>query len=244
MGITESHPAGAEAHLKAARRQLVRLAVTPLGIKIPNMPAAYHSSIALNEMEFTFSGKGIVTAPNFQSHRHRPSEVFELGSTFVSTSTLVKALRPFFKKGTYDLLRKNCNSFSDCALFYLLGKRLDEKYKVMEKIGNTADRNLGIVRVFSLGDYVPNPKASGFVLEETVQRIGRADQSGDKAFADHGYTMGQGVEVYSKTNRRWVKASIHFLHNDGRITVKYNDQDLQKDVPAEEVSDVIRHLAI
>ena len=38
------------------------------------------------------------------------------------------ALREHFARNTYDLLRKNCNTFSDVALAFLLGRRLDPKY--------------------------------------------------------------------------------------------------------------------
>ena len=64
------------------------------------------------------------------------------------------------RAGTYDLLRKNCNSFrwcdcsfsalscnrcglrprrclsacSDCALYFLLGKRIDAKYRSLEQV--------------------------------------------------------------------------------------------------------------
>ena len=42
---------------------------------------------------------------------------------------MLSALRPHFQGGSYDLLRKNCNSFSDCAVFYLLRQRIDARSK-------------------------------------------------------------------------------------------------------------------
>jgi hypothetical protein len=220
--------------------QEVRLAVTPLGIKIPSLPAAYHSSVSIGEMEFTFSSKGIVMAPNFQSHRHKPAEVFTLGTTYLSSGELVKALRPFFKKGSYDLLRKNCNSFSDCALFYLLDKRLDERYRQMEQIGNTADQSFGIVQVFSLGDYIPNPKADGFKLEQAIGRLRVDKQNAEKENIAQLFSLGEAVEVFSHTNNGWVKASVLKLHNDGMVTVRYDQQELLKDVPAQDCAKTIR----
>merc|ERR1712187_227734 len=64
--------------------------------------------------------------------------------------------------GTYDLLQKNCNSFSDCALFFLLGKRLDTKYRSLEKRGKS------FPSVMKSMGYEKNDKADGFDVEEVI----------------------------------------------------------------------------
>merc|ERR1711971_647024 len=78
------------------------------------------------------------------------------------------ALQRYFVSGTYDLLRKNCNSFSDCALFYLVHKRLPKKYRSMEQLGSAFS---GIVQGASGGQYTPNPKAADFDLEKVILEI-------------------------------------------------------------------------
>merc|ERR1719210_2582401 len=91
------------------------------------------------------------------------------------------ALQPHFLPGTYDLLRKNCNSFSDCALAYLLGMRLDDKYRAPEKLGAQWDKYIGIVRNFSGGCYQPNPLADGFQSCKVVGKLGTPIQGKDRA---------------------------------------------------------------
>merc|ERR1712061_368745 len=76
------------------------------------------------------------------------------------------------KEGAYDLLRKNCNSFTDVALFFTLGKRLDQKYMALEQIGADVDQ-VGLIRLLSLGDYVPNPLANTFRIDQVLQHAER-----------------------------------------------------------------------
>merc|ERR1719510_412125 len=89
---------------------------------------------------------------------------------------MIAVLRPHFLPGTYDLLRKNCNSFSDCALFVLLGRRLDEKYRSLEKIGAEWDKHMGLIQNFTGGNYKPNPQADGFRSCMVVAQL-EADQA-------------------------------------------------------------------
>mmetsp|Transcript_56593 Transcript_56593/g.127708 ORF Transcript_56593/g.127708 Transcript_56593/m.127708 type:complete len:118 (+) Transcript_56593:221-574(+) len=95
------------------------------------------------------------------------------GITSVSGEAMVKVLRPFFREGSYDLLRKNCNCFSDCALFYLLGRRLEGKYKVLEQLCEYMERNAGLVRLLSLGDYTQNPEADSFDQVQVLRIIAK-----------------------------------------------------------------------
>mmetsp|Transcript_48239 Transcript_48239/g.139768 ORF Transcript_48239/g.139768 Transcript_48239/m.139768 type:complete len:169 (+) Transcript_48239:18-524(+) len=154
----------------------VQLAVTALGPWVPSMPQAYHTSVMVDDIEFSFCHRGIVSARNWQSHSHLsrggPHHILDLGSSPLSALQLVKALRPHFKDQTYDLLRKNCNSFSDCALFFLLGRRLEPKYREMERLGVAAERLTGLVKLLSLGSYEPNLKADAFALEGAIEELG------------------------------------------------------------------------
>eukprot|EP00971_Amphidinium_carterae_P164695 3265047-Amphidinium_carterae.1 len=46
---------------------------------------------------------------------------------------MVQHLRPFFQRGSYDIIYKNCNHFSDCALYFLTSSRLDSTYNRAER---------------------------------------------------------------------------------------------------------------
>merc|ERR1712048_994542 len=79
----------------------------------------------------------------------------------------------YFLPGSYDLLRKNCNSFTDCAICYLIGARLDKKYRMLETIGSAVEKRASLVSKLSRGHYVPNPKADNFELNEIISHLGQ-----------------------------------------------------------------------
>eukprot|EP00931_Biecheleriopsis_adriatica_P120447 TRINITY_DN95575_c0_g1_i1.p1 TRINITY_DN95575_c0_g1~~TRINITY_DN95575_c0_g1_i1.p1 ORF type:complete len:198 (-),score=45.68 TRINITY_DN95575_c0_g1_i1:16-609(-) len=153
----------------------VELAATKLGPGFPGFQA-YHTSVAVDDVEYAFSFEGIVSGPGLMSHRHLPDappEVVYMGLTALSGDQLLKNLKTFFKRGTYDLLRKNCNSFSDCALFFLLDARLDQSLRGLEQLGHMADKRAGIIQKITGGDYKPNPHADNFSVERTVAEINK-----------------------------------------------------------------------
>jgi len=172
------HKGAADGQQKITKRR-VQLAATPIGPSMPEMLQAYHTSVIVDDMEFSFSGRGIEQLPGAQSHvpfNGRPM-LTDMGYTKMSRTAMMKYLHPHFMPGTYDLLRKNCNSFSDCALSFLLGQRLDEKYRSMEKIGAITDKHAGVVRLITGGGYQPNPKVegwqSGLVVEKITKQVVR-----------------------------------------------------------------------
>jgi len=150
----------------------VQLAVSPIG------PGAYHSSILVNGQELSFSDAGISSADGPMSHtqmqqqaqgrKQAEPKIIDYGMSFYTGSQVRSNLERHFAQGTYDLLRKNCNSFSDCALFYLTHKRMDRQYRSMERLGA---RFSGIVTAGSGGQYTPNPKAADFDLEKLIESI-------------------------------------------------------------------------
>ena len=152
------------------------------------MPAAYHTSIAIDDVEYAFTPNGIKVGGGgvWGSHRRPggmsdgnvvvPDKVVHMGLSKFSGGDLMKAIAPFFRQGTYDLLRKNCNSFSDCALYFLLGRRLDGKYAVAEQLAASADESMGgVLQYFSC--YAPNPKACDFEVLHVLPQIGSRDKS-------------------------------------------------------------------
>merc|ERR1712083_774945 len=88
----------------------------------------------------------------------------------------------------YDLLRKNCNSFSDCAIFYLLGKRIPKQFRAMEQMGQSM--------ASMVPDYTPNKAADGFDVEDVCKRI---DQRA--VWSTPGYTLSGAVIKDGKSNQ-------------------------------------------
>eukprot|EP00931_Biecheleriopsis_adriatica_P011266 TRINITY_DN112346_c0_g1_i1.p1 TRINITY_DN112346_c0_g1~~TRINITY_DN112346_c0_g1_i1.p1 ORF type:complete len:224 (-),score=39.27 TRINITY_DN112346_c0_g1_i1:37-621(-) len=161
----------------------VRLAVTSLTNSWgDSIPAAYHTSVSIGDMEYSFGPSGVSPSKNWLSHQmirpgQEPEVVLYLGSTCVAGSELLQVLSPHFKAGTYDLLLKNCNSFSNAALFYLLGIQLDAKYTALDRAGVAVDKLGGLVQLFSLGFYNPNPKASDFQLDKVLHGLNEPEVS-------------------------------------------------------------------
>merc|ERR1719330_1766261 len=123
----------------------VQLAVSPIG-GVPGAQA-WHSSVIVNGDEFSFSDGGISIMKGTDSHDamarqaqsttqvQMKTEVFDMGMSVYSGSQLRAALERHFQAGTYDMLKKNCNSFSDAALSFLLKKRIAPRYRQLESIG-------------------------------------------------------------------------------------------------------------
>lgn len=146
----------------------VQLAVSPLG-GIPGL-TAYHSSVLIDGEELSFSDAGISCQRGSASHAaaSKPPQLLDMGSTARSAGEVRAALGGHFEPGTYDLLRKNCNSFADCALFFLLSRRLAPEYRVLERLGS---QHPLLVKTVSGGRYAPNPRAAAFDLERLVTEL-------------------------------------------------------------------------
>jgi len=169
-----------------ARQHRVQLAVSELG-GVPGVSAmsgfpgltAYHSSVLLDGEEFSFSGSaGLVSARGTASHVPVGGmpRILNMGATSRTGRELFTALKNHFQPGTYDLLGKNCNSFSDCALFFLTGVRLSAEFNTLERIGATVP---SIVQMISGGYYVPNPRALSFNADSVMKSF--EPSSGTKA---------------------------------------------------------------
>mmetsp|Transcript_90259 Transcript_90259/g.260233 ORF Transcript_90259/g.260233 Transcript_90259/m.260233 type:complete len:194 (-) Transcript_90259:63-644(-) len=151
-------------------RHRIRLAVTPMkSTFVPFM--GYHSSVLIGSMEYSFSNLGVFRAPGPISHSGLESETtyIDCGRRFVDLAAFEKALFPHFAPGSYDLLRKNCNSFSDCALTFLTGVRLDAKYRQAEFIAELAERHMSLMRVFTR--YEPNPEADDWDVDDVIDDL-------------------------------------------------------------------------
>ncbi|CAE8697287.1 unnamed protein product [Polarella glacialis] len=102
---------------------------------VPGIARIYHTSVLVNGEEYYFSNGGIFCDRLLSSHRQAPHERRCLGWSNRAGPQLLNALSSHFRPGSYDLLGKNCNTFSDCALYYLLRIRLERRYSAMDRVG-------------------------------------------------------------------------------------------------------------
>jgi len=148
----------------------VELAVSALaGMK---GAAGYHTSVLVAAEEYFFSPLGIVHSPVITSHKSNPEmKLMHMGLSRYSGMDLIELLDQHFAPGHYDLLRKNCNTFSDCALYFLCEQRLDMKFRSLEALGKLADDHSGMIQKISGGEYLPNPCTVDFDVEDIIRDI-------------------------------------------------------------------------
>lgn len=208
----------------------VELAASML-FTIPGIASAYHTSVLVNGEEFFFSDSGIFSNRALTSHQGEPSELVYMGLSKRTGSQVLNALQTHFRPGSYDLIRKNCNSFSDCALHFLLQRRLPSKYSAMEAIGQRA--SLEMLQRVTKGAYHPNEAAKDFSAEDVISVV---DQLGAEVSSSSSecpksrpalflgaqvtimglkgapHLNGQGARIvrYNAVNGRW-EAAINFL---------------------------------
>lgn len=149
----------------------VELATSEL-FSVPGLAVAYHTSVLVNGEEFFFSDSGIFTDRALTSHQGKPSELLEMGYSTKTGIYLLRTLSSRFAPGSYDLIYKNCNSFSDCALYYLVRKRLPSKYTALERLGKRASPDL--LKRVTKGMYQTNQASESFRVEELCAWIDRA----------------------------------------------------------------------
>jgi hypothetical protein len=242
-------PAEADADCDSLAFNRVELAATELFSV--GIATAYHTSVLVNGEEFFFTDSGIFTDRALNSHQQKPSERVQIGFSDKTGTQLMRALQPFFKPGTYDFLRKNCNSFSDCALYYLLRRRLDWRYSALDRLGAA---NNELCTKATKGLYTPNPEASEFNADDVLSSIASLEDLKDEPIEDdeegkfrscpalsigsqvtivaltnatHLNGQGATIERFSPVNGRWEA----FLHMSGE-TKAFRAENLR---PAGEV---------
>mmetsp|Transcript_1975 Transcript_1975/g.5762 ORF Transcript_1975/g.5762 Transcript_1975/m.5762 type:complete len:216 (+) Transcript_1975:85-732(+) len=129
---------------------------------------AYHSSVMVDGREYSFGMAGICFSSEGPTSHCSTPRLILMGTSSYSGYDLLVAVSDQFGQGTYDLIRKNCNSWTDVALFFLLRQRLDQQYRALERIGS---RRPSFVQAISIGKYTPNPLAANFDLEQAVARV-------------------------------------------------------------------------
>lgn len=148
----------------------VELIVSPLaGMK---GAAGYHSSVLVAGEEYFFTWTGISVSSKCISHDgNKDVQRMFIGISEHSGCAMVEFLEEHFKPHTYDLLSKNCNSFTDCALYFLCEQRLWNGFRALEQLGSFADNHFKLMQKMTYGEYMPNPAAQDFVLGDVIAKI-------------------------------------------------------------------------
>lgn len=140
---------------------------------------AYHTSLLVSGQEYFFDPSGVQQrkfpyrgeyelVPASHTDK-KQTAIYPVGQTMRTGKELVEKLREHFEPGSYDLIAKNCNAFTDCALAFFLSRRLPKKFYAAESFGK--DINAGVLSLASGGRYKSNPMAQCFDIEATVMRI-------------------------------------------------------------------------
>jgi len=147
----------------------VKLAVSPLG-RLGGV-AGFHTSVIVGGRELFFGNCGISSFHSCFSHQNNPDlQVIDMGISRYSHLDVARILRKHFLPGTYDILLKNCNSFTDCALYMMCEQRLAWHFRGLDTIGRTVDAN-GLLRSLLPDRYRPNPLCADWQLEDVIGQI-------------------------------------------------------------------------
>lgn len=191
--------AGPKPRPSGAIAEEVKVAATPL-LGFPGA-RAYHTSVVLGNQEYYFDAAGIVSVPALWSHHARgqevetsgwrATEVISVGFTALGGRGLMRGLEQHFQCGSYDVLLKNCNTFTDAALYFLTRNRLDARFSRLERLVASArpfstQLLAGIARLLAgpredgtaPQAYAPNPCVEGFAIENVIANIDALDAGG------------------------------------------------------------------
>ena len=99
-----------------------------LGMQIDMIP---HTGVVVYGKEYFFGG-GIQALPHaqFVASHMPPVKMIPMGNTEIPKATFeefLQNIRPRFTQQTYDLIRNNCNNFSDAVCQFLVGKSVPEE---------------------------------------------------------------------------------------------------------------------
>mmetsp|Transcript_92721 Transcript_92721/g.299977 ORF Transcript_92721/g.299977 Transcript_92721/m.299977 type:complete len:627 (-) Transcript_92721:42-1922(-) len=160
---------------ESTSRNLVQLAVSLSRGPVAN---TYHTSLLVGGEEFAYGPGGIVSSPWPRSHAQHGQgapRIVDMGSTARSSPgvELLEGLSPLFGPWMYEVETKNCSSFVDCALYFLLGFRLDTVYHELKQ---------GPSNRWCSRDSRSVPDAAhASDLEQVLLRVSRGDLAGMQA---------------------------------------------------------------
>lgn len=137
---------------------------------IGGIAVGYHTSVVVDGVEYFFETSGICKFDGIHSHGKASKDVTDCGFSPKDGEELAFKLAPHFSPGSYDFLLKNCNTFTDCALYFLLGVRLDKRYSLAEK--NLREKfGLDGFEVLAQGLYKPNINAAKFAVDDVITTL-------------------------------------------------------------------------
>eukprot|EP00928_Gymnodinium_smaydae_P005140 TRINITY_DN11770_c0_g1_i1.p1 TRINITY_DN11770_c0_g1~~TRINITY_DN11770_c0_g1_i1.p1 ORF type:complete len:306 (-),score=23.65 TRINITY_DN11770_c0_g1_i1:99-1016(-) len=97
---------------------------------------AYHSSVLVGQDELSFSNNGVslmCASRKLPSHPVK-ANCKQVGTTRLSSSQVVQVTQGYFRRGSYHLLRKNCNSYAMVAVPRITGRTLPSSTRWIEDI--------------------------------------------------------------------------------------------------------------
>mmetsp|Transcript_33075 Transcript_33075/g.70962 ORF Transcript_33075/g.70962 Transcript_33075/m.70962 type:complete len:380 (-) Transcript_33075:39-1178(-) len=154
------------ASIRGMRVELVATSLLGLGGTV-----GWHTSVMVNGTEYYFDYAGINVSPVLESHEGDDTTTTFVGYSTLSGSAMVSILEQHFRANTYDKLRKNCNSFSDCALYLLCGKRLPTKLGRAERFGRVLDEKVASLERLLGEGFARNNAADDFDIDSVINSL-------------------------------------------------------------------------
>ena len=101
---------------------------------------AYHTGVEIAGQEYSFSMEGISAG----LPKRCPAGVtyhsqIEMGRTSKNVHSTIQNMRSRFPQGSYDILTKNCNVFSEALCKELVGKSIPSWINRLARTGNKID---------------------------------------------------------------------------------------------------------
>eukprot|EP00928_Gymnodinium_smaydae_P029429 TRINITY_DN22169_c0_g1_i2.p1 TRINITY_DN22169_c0_g1~~TRINITY_DN22169_c0_g1_i2.p1 ORF type:complete len:344 (-),score=16.27 TRINITY_DN22169_c0_g1_i2:92-1060(-) len=121
---------------------------------------AYHSSVMVGRDELAFNFAGVWLNCGAVSHGAQRHHCRSVGFTSQTALQAKYATINRFRPGSYDMLRKNCNSYATVAIAWLTGYEVEPRYRAIEGVGQMVN--------FSGALFQRNPSADEFSLDRAV----------------------------------------------------------------------------
>ncbi|CAE6972115.1 unnamed protein product [Symbiodinium sp. CCMP2592] len=219
----------------------VSLAATEI-IRVAGM-SGYHTSVIVDNLEYFFDAIGILQAAPLFSHNLNEAKnpggsktvVTFIGYSHFDGRAMVEALHEFFERGSYDVFYKNCNTFSDAALYMLTKTRIPGTYNRIERFV-TATKPVSISllnRIFKAlvessgvtvqGDiYTPNPVSADFSVDGVIASLEGDDESEE---SDH--SESDEVDKYVQKVLSETPAHVEevIIEKDGSYRIVEDEED-------------------
>jgi len=101
---------------------------------------AYHTGVEVAGREYSFSIEGISAGvPKRCPEGVTYYKEICMGSTDKNIAATIRGLRESYSRGSYDILTKNCNNFSEAFCKRLVGKSIPSWVNRLARTGNSID---------------------------------------------------------------------------------------------------------